>query len=319
MKIPRKDLRANTYLSNYQISTPADPNLLFSKLNKLQASQSPSSASSPGPNSPFFLQPRLPSQHGYTQSLAIQPPSHFGFSPQLSGGLDLTTQRSPNLSTSISAITSDSEGSAPVLHAPQGVVPVRATALSRPDFARGFGLDVTEEEDEGQEGEEEEDEDTQTASDENESEPRNLHDITGGFTQAFGKPFRSPTKPAVPTNPEQEADEEDADDEGDDSMTAAAHSRHHSRHLSHASLRSLGRRTMSEEPPVHRSVREEDLPEGESEYEQPQARSVVDSWDVQDKDLSNAGDSESAQYEDGPDAAAEWTGSDTEVSFHMDT
>ncbi|KAG9073989.1 hypothetical protein FS749_014502, partial [Ceratobasidium sp. UAMH 11750] len=236
-------LPAQPHGRSFSISTPADPTLLFSKLNKLQASQSPSLTSSPGPNSPFFPAPRLP-HHGYTQSLAIQQPSQFGFSPQLNGALDLTTQRSPNLSTSIS-ITSDSESPAPVVHAPQGIVPVRATALSRPDFVRGFGLDVTEEEDEGQE--DEADEDTQTTSEAelNEPERRSLHDLDGGFTQAFGQPF----KPAAPTNPEQEAGEEDADDEGDDSMTAAAHSRHHSRHLSHASLRSLGRRTMSEEPP----------------------------------------------------------------------
>ncbi|KAG9126330.1 hypothetical protein FRC07_003851 [Ceratobasidium sp. 392] len=293
---------------SFSISTPADPSLLFSKLNKLQASQSPSLASSPGPNSPFFHAPRLPHQHGYTQSLAIQQPSHF-LSPQLNGGLDLTTQRSPNLSTSIS-IASDSESSAPVIHAPQGIVPVRATALSRPDFVRGFGLDVTEEEDEGQEDEADEDTQTPSEAEQNEPEPRrSLHDLTGGFTQAFGQPF----KPAVaPTNPEPEADgneEEDADDEGDDSMTAAAHSRHHSRHLSHASLRSLGRRTMSEEPPVNRVAREDDLPEGESEYEEAQARSAVDTWDAQSNDVAQ---SESGQYGVGRDAAEEWTGSDTE-------
>ncbi|QRV76805.1 hypothetical protein RhiJN_04820 [Ceratobasidium sp. AG-Ba] len=282
----------------FSISTPADPSLLFSKLNKLQASQSPSLASSPGPNSPFFHAPRLPHQHGYTQSLAVQSQPQFGLSPQLGGGLDLTTQRSPtNLSTSIS-VTSDSESSAPIIHAPQGVVPIRATALSRPDFVRGFGLDVTEEEDEGQE-EDEADEDTQTASEAEQPEPKRLssNSLTRELTQAFGQPF----KPA-PTNPEPEAEEEDADDEGDDSMTAAAHSRHHSRHLSHASLRSLGRRTMSEEPPVNRIPREDDLPEGESEYEEHQARSAVETWD--------GAQSENGQY--GQDAAAEWTGSDTE-------
>ncbi|KAG8695127.1 hypothetical protein FRC09_009383, partial [Ceratobasidium sp. 395] len=288
------------------ISTPADPTLLFSKLNKLQASQSPSLASSPGPNSPFFHAPRLPHQHGYTQSLAIQQPPHFGLSPQLNGGLDLTTQRSPNLSTSIS-IASDSESSAPVIHAPQGIVPIRATSLSRPDFIRGFGLDVTEEEDEGQEDEADEDTQTPSEAEREESEPRSPQDPTGGFTQAFGQPFKPAA--AAPTNPEQEAGEEDADDEGDDSMTAAAHSRHHSRHLSHASLRSLGRRTMSEEPPVNRIAREDDLPEGESEYEEPQARSAVDTWDAQSNDVAQ---SESGQYEAGHDAAAEWTGSDTE-------
>ncbi|CAE6405162.1 unnamed protein product [Rhizoctonia solani] len=284
-----------------KISTPADPSLLFSKLNKLQASQSPSSTSSPGPNSPFFTQPRLP-QHGYTQSLAVKP--QFGFSPQLNGALDLTTQKSPNLSTSVS-MASDSESQGPIIHAPQGVVPVRATALSRPDFIRGFGLDVTEEEDEGQE-EEEPTNDTQTPSD------GDVHyDANGGFTQAFGQPFPVKPIPIAHSQPEPAADEEDADDEGDDSMTAAAHSRHHSRHLSHASLRSLGRRTMSEEPPASRGVREEDLPEGESEYEQSQARSAVETWDIPN-DTPDVAQSDSGHYEDGPDGVADWTGSDTE-------
>ncbi|KAG8732948.1 hypothetical protein FRC11_009825 [Ceratobasidium sp. 423] len=289
----------------FSISTPADPTLLFSKLNKLQASQSPSSTSSPGPNSPFFHAPRLPHQHGYTQSLAVQP--QFGYSPQLNGGLDLTTQKSPNLSTS--AITSDSESQGPILHAPQGVVPVRATALSRVDFTRGFGLDVTEEEDEGQEDEEAAD-DTQTPSDADQNGVK-VHDENGGFTQAFGQPFQVKPAPIAHSQPEPEADEEDADDEGDDSMTAAAHSRHHSRHLSHASLRSLGRRTMSEEPPASRSVREEDLPEGESEYEQSQARSAVETWDVPN-DTPDVARSDSGHYEDGADGVADWTGSDTE-------
>ncbi|CAE7064529.1 unnamed protein product [Rhizoctonia solani] len=290
----------------FSISTPADPTLLFSKLNKLQAAQSPSSTSSPGPNSPFFHAPRLPHQHGYTQSLAVQP--QFAYSPQLNAGLDLTTQKSPNLSTSIS-IASDSEGQVPVLHAPQGVVPVRANALSRPDFIRGFGLDVTEEEDEGQEDEEVEN-DTQTPSDADVNGVR-VHDEAGGFTQAFGQQFQVKPAPIAHSQPEPTADEEDADDEGDDSMTAAAHSRHHSRHLSHASLRSLGRRTMSEEPPASRSVREEDLPEGESEYEQSQARSAVDTWDIPNE-TADVAQSDSGHYENGADGVADWTGSDTE-------
>ncbi|CAE6389296.1 unnamed protein product [Rhizoctonia solani] len=290
----------------FSISTPADPSLLFSKLNKLQASQSPSSTSSPGPNSPFFTQPRLP-QHGYTQSLAVKP--QFGFSPQLNGALDLTTQKSPNLSTSVS-MASDSESQGPILHAPQGIVPVRANALSRPDFIRGFGLDVTEEEDEGQE-EEEVTNETQTPSDADENGGDVHYDANGGFTQAFGQPFPVKPAPVAHSQAEPTADEEDADDEGDDSMTAAAHSRHHSRHLSHASLRSLGRRTMSEEPPASRGVREEDLPEGESEYEQSQARSAVETWDIPNDTLDVA-QSDSGHYEEGPDGVADWTGSDTE-------
>ncbi|KAF8741521.1 hypothetical protein RHS02_03518, partial [Rhizoctonia solani] len=296
---------ADKFLSGNQISTPADPSLLFSKLNKLQASQSPSSTSSPGPNSPFFTQPRLP-QHGYTQSLAVKP--QFGFSPQLNGALDLTTQKSPNLSTSVSMV-SDSESQGPILYAPQGIVPVRATALSRPDFIRGFGLDVTEEEDEGQEDEEAAD--TQTPSDGDENGSNVHHDANGGFTQAFGQPFPVKPVPLAHSQPEPTADEEDADDEGDDSMTAAAHSRHHSRHLSHASLRSLGRRTMSEEPPASRGVREEDLPEGESEYEQSQARSAVETWDMPN-DTPEVAESDSGHYEEGLDGVADWTGSDTE-------
>ncbi|CAE6399787.1 unnamed protein product [Rhizoctonia solani] len=266
----------------FSISTPADPNLLFSKLNKLQAAQSPSSTSSPGPNSPFFHAPRLPHQHGYTQSLAVQP--QFGFSPQLNGGLDLTTQNSCS----------------------------PCAARNRPcpsQRIRGFGLDVTEEEDEGQEDEEVEN-DTQTPSDADVHGVRVHDDVNNGFTQAFGQPFQVKPAPIAHSQPEPAADEEDADDEGDDSMTAAAHSRHHSRHLSHASLRSLGRRTMSEEPPASRGVREEDLPEGESEYEQSQARSAVETWDMPN-DTADVARSDSGHYENA-DGVADWTGSESE-------
>ncbi|KAF8761712.1 hypothetical protein RHS01_00394 [Rhizoctonia solani] len=255
---------ADKFLSGNQISTPADPSLLFSKLNKLQASQSPSSTSSPGPNSPFFTQPRLP-QHGYTQSLAVKP--QFGFSPQLNGALDLTTQKSPNLSTSVSMV-SDSESQGPILHAPQGIVPVRATALSRPDFIRGFGLDVTEEEDEGQEDEEAAD--TQTPSDGDENGSNVHHDANGGSP----RPLDSP-------------DEEDADDEGDDSMTAAAHSRH-----TRATFLML-------------------LFDPWEAYNQSQARSAVETWDMPN-DTPEVAESDSGHYEEGLDGVADWTGSDTE-------
>lgn len=68
---------------------------------------------------------------------------------------------------------------------------------------------------------------------------------------------------------------------------------------------------MSEEPPASRSVREEDLPEGESEYEQSQARSAVETWDIPNDTLDVA-QSDSGHYENGVDGAADWTGSDTE-------
>ncbi|KAJ7037434.1 hypothetical protein C8F04DRAFT_1035710 [Mycena alexandri] len=212
------------------ISSPADPALLFFKLNKLQQSQTQSSlnpstvnSSSTSPQPPFGLSPSphhqaprfLTNRHGYSMSLAqpptfhapSAPPSNFGgpghnpFGPTAFLGSDqrsLPDDFGPG---------SESEGEP--IHAPQGRVPMTMPSLSalnrpesrdsRPDFTRGFGLDVTEEEDETTEEE-------------------------GEANDSFA------------TN---DGDNEDSDEEGD-GLKTARHSRHVSRLSGALSLRSVG-------------------------------------------------------------------------------
>ncbi|KAJ7294054.1 hypothetical protein C8J57DRAFT_1445011 [Mycena rebaudengoi] len=171
------------------ISSPADPALLFFKLNKLQQAQTVSSnnslTTSPQPP-PFGLSPSphhqppprfLTNRHGYSMSLA-QPPTFHAHS---SAGSSTFGGPGPNPfgphaylgsdQRSLPSDRGDPESDAEPIHAPQGRVPrhhahARATPLSatssrpdsRPDFARGFGLDATEEEDETEdEGQEAED------------------------------------------------------------------------------------------------------------------------------------------------------------------
>ncbi|KAI0327259.1 hypothetical protein GY45DRAFT_1437070 [Cubamyces sp. BRFM 1775] len=147
------------------ISSPADPALLFFKLNKLQQSQNSSAsnslATSPQPPalspSPNTLPPRLQNRHGHSISLA-QPSSHQAslynpsaafnpFGPNATLGSD---QVVPRLSPAPPSAQSDT------IHAPQGRVPTNVSSLapppvlsrpeSRPDFMRGFGVDIPEEE-----------------------------------------------------------------------------------------------------------------------------------------------------------------------------
>ncbi|KAJ6627022.1 hypothetical protein B0H10DRAFT_2210879 [Mycena sp. CBHHK59/15] len=210
------------------ISSPADPALLFFKLNKLQQSQTVSSnnslSTSPQPP-PFGLSPSphhqppprfLTNRHGYSMSLAQPPtyrspsagsssfggPTHNPFGPHAFLGSD---QRS--LPGDL-----DPESDAEPIHAPQGRVPLTMPSLvppalslgrpdSRPDFMRGFGLDATEEEDETEE--------------EGEDDDRLL------------------------ANDEGTADGEDSNEDGDGVRTAR-HSRHVSRLSGALSLRSVG-------------------------------------------------------------------------------
>lgn len=148
-----------------------------------------------------------------------QPPSFYNptaafnpFGPSATLGSDQIFTRS---STGLPAITATSE--ATPLHAPQGIVPTNVNSLappatqsrpeSRPDFRRGFGLDVTEEEEEPPEEEPQEEE-----------EPT---DVAADLTETM-----------------------DEDLLGDETSTAAP-SRIHSRHVSKLSaalsLRSVGR------------------------------------------------------------------------------
>ncbi|KAG2034330.1 hypothetical protein BDR03DRAFT_993759 [Suillus americanus] len=146
------------------ISSPADPSLLHFKLNKLQQSQTASSLNSlshsPQPlfnlsPSPHQLPPRFQNRHGHSLSLA-HPPLHehlyipsAAFNPFGPNAVLGSDSIETNFSTE--PIPAPIEG----IHAPQGRVPVSVPSLippgisrgsSRPDFVRGFGLDIPEEE-----------------------------------------------------------------------------------------------------------------------------------------------------------------------------
>ncbi|OJA16781.1 hypothetical protein AZE42_03298 [Rhizopogon vesiculosus] len=153
------------------ISSPADPSLLHFKLNKLQQSQAASSSNSlsNSPQPPFNLSPsphqlplRFQNRHGHSLSLAHPPVFHepfytptaafnpFGPSAVLGSDCIETDIQTEPIHASIEGI-----------HAPQGRVPVSVPSLvplgisrgnSRPDFIRGFGLDIPEEEEPQEEG-----------------------------------------------------------------------------------------------------------------------------------------------------------------------
>ncbi|KLO11282.1 hypothetical protein SCHPADRAFT_479122 [Schizopora paradoxa] len=144
------------------ISSPADPALLFFKLNKLQQSQqtasfnnslttspNPASASiSPNPQAALRLQ-----RHGPSMSLVHPPVYHQQMfeSPMYETGGRVAHEGDFK--------ESDVNETSPIaILAPQGRVPAQLSVPSapsrtdsRPDFIRGFGLDITEEEEEGEE------------------------------------------------------------------------------------------------------------------------------------------------------------------------
>lgn len=148
-----------------KISSPADPSLLHFKLNKLQQSQAASSlnslSSSPQPMfnlspSPHQLPPRFQGRHGHSLSLAHPPLLHEPFYTPTAAFNPFGPSAvlgSDSIETDIPTepIRAPMEG----IHAPQGRVPVSVPSLgppgisrgsSRPDFVRGFGLDIPEEE-----------------------------------------------------------------------------------------------------------------------------------------------------------------------------
>src|SRR5260221_7481879 len=147
-----------------QISSPADPNLLYFKLNKLQQAQnshSHSASVSPQPslqssNNPIFTSPILPPpppaasaappRHGHSLSLAAAPfvPSrpYMPFSASMP-----YNPFAPNPSLPSDSVRSPDTRSDPGAPTDQSLAPpaMPARADSRPDFVRGFGLDVPEE------------------------------------------------------------------------------------------------------------------------------------------------------------------------------
>ncbi|KAJ7232830.1 hypothetical protein B0H12DRAFT_184779 [Mycena haematopus] len=209
------------------ISSPADPALLFFKLNKLQQSQTQSSlnpstvnSSSASPQPPFGLSPSphhqaprfLTNRHGYSMSLAQPPTFHSQTAPSAPFGANNPFGPNSFLGSDQRSLPdnrgADSESEGEPIHAPQGRVPLSMSSLtaprplsrpesrdSRPDFTRGFGLDITEEEDETEE------------------------EVEGNATN--------------------DGDNEDSEEEGD-GLRTARHSRHVSRLSGALSLRSVG-------------------------------------------------------------------------------
>ncbi|KAJ4485458.1 hypothetical protein J3R30DRAFT_1361201 [Lentinula aciculospora] len=262
------------------VSSPADPALLFFKLNKLQQAQQSSSTGnslSTSPQPPFLNPPHstggfspsptnsahiprfITNRHGHSLSL-VQPPSagvrlspgtfrtpstgatSNPFGPNAILGNDQNTVRgsvSPALPEVDLAVDSN-------IHAPQGRKPVIMSTLvsnepsplapplsavrtdSRPDFARGFGLDIPEEAEEDVLEEEEiqipswaqlrDTADDQNAESQPEEEENDRDDMS--------------------------LEEEEHEEIESNGLLTASQSRHHSRHASHLSaalsLRSFG-------------------------------------------------------------------------------
>ncbi|KZT08936.1 uncharacterized protein LAESUDRAFT_647961 [Laetiporus sulphureus 93-53] len=220
------------------ISSPADPALLYFKLNKLQQSQKVSSPNplSASPQPPFNLSPspnsvppRFQGRHGHSMSLA-QPPSFQPRSPVYNPAAAFNpfgpsaTLGSDQIFTHVSPVpvpTASVSVAINGIHAPQGRVPANLATLvpslplsrpeSRPDFMRGFGLDVTKEEEEPEE------------------EPVTLAHL------------QEDTAESVVV---ESATQEDAVDADQDGTSTVSQTRIHSRHTSHLSaalsLRSVG-------------------------------------------------------------------------------
>ncbi|PBL01482.1 class I glutamine amidotransferase-like protein [Armillaria gallica] len=215
------------------ISSPTDPALLLFKLNKFQQSQNALSNNSlaPSPQSPFGMSPSpdrqgpkcMMNSHGHSMSLAqpsAQYPYNNGSVASLNPfghdavlGSDQMSSGSPRVSPGPPGIGE--------IHAPQGRVPISLPSLapplsvsrldSRPDFTRGFGLDISEEEEE-EEGVAEDENISQADSDEE------------GF--------------------DEEVDDDKDQGTQDAGMTTASQNQRHSRHTSKLSaalsLRSFG-------------------------------------------------------------------------------
>ncbi|KAI0791811.1 hypothetical protein C8Q75DRAFT_732200 [Abortiporus biennis] len=229
------------------ISSPADPALLFFKLNKLQQSQNASASGSlstspqpplqlspsPGASGNGAVPPRFQGRHGHSMSLA-QPPSFQSSSSPVYNPAAAFNPFGPAAVLGSDQIfnRASPESRLGTIHAPQGRVPTNISSLappqsssrpeSRPDFTRGFGLDTTEEEEEPPE-----DEHLATHEEDDDTTDKALNDTL--------------TIEDVDASRE---DNDDTEDEGE-GVSTVAQSRIHSRHVSRLSaalsLVSVGR------------------------------------------------------------------------------
>ncbi|KAI0043626.1 hypothetical protein FA95DRAFT_1563095 [Auriscalpium vulgare] len=227
------------------ISSPADPALLYFKLNKLQQSQNssrtPSTSVSPQPPSATFtppvatsapMPPRLQNRHGHSLSLAAQPfqPSRPMYNP-----LESFNPFGPDATLGSDAIEHSDARSDPGAPTDQSLAPPQlpVRADSRPNFVVGFGLDIPEEEEPEEEGVAEASHMANGNADETiDMELEGLDDRTGYDTQ------------------------EDIEDEDVGSITTAAQSRMHSRHVSKLSA-ALSLLSVGGKAPAHEADRED--------------------------------------------------------------
>lgn len=287
-----------------QISSPADPNLLMFKLNKLHQHQaqatSPGAAASgrlsvsPGPRlqnqspSPNHLLGSWPNgpggNHRHSMSLANPTYSPQTYNPgniySSAGsfnpfGPSATLGSDQIISPSISAgsgrgrlpnddLAANSDDGR--IHAPRGVPGHLASNLGRPDFIRGFGLDITEETEEELEQE--------------------------GLSDAVSDIVASEVAAAL----QEELDAIPEADETPSRSGSRRHSRHTSRVSAALSLRSLGRGGKSDSGIM------------EEEEDGASVNEVARAWESE-------GAARSMRDDDGADAANEWTASDDEVRF----
>jgi hypothetical protein len=228
------------HLMSAQISSPADPALLFFKLNKLQqaqnshshsASVSPQSMFTSSPPPPAIIQPLppvpanpAPLRHGHSLSMVAAP--FIPMRPHTTFNNNSISFNSFGSSLAPDASRSPNARSDPGLPTDQSLAPpaMPARADSRPDFTRGFGLDAPNEAEEEQEVEPEEEAVTEI----HEEEPMVAevsHIAVTGADDTI----------------DMEMEEEDAEV---GNITTAAQSRVHSRHVSRLSaalsLRSVG-------------------------------------------------------------------------------
>ncbi|KAF8257860.1 hypothetical protein EI94DRAFT_1692001 [Lactarius quietus] len=222
------------------ISSPADPALLFFKLNKLQqaqnshshsASVSPQPIFSNSPPPPTIIQPlpsaAAPLRHGHSLSM-VAPPfiplrPYTTFNKSFGTSLGMDAHRSPDARSD------------PGLPTDQSLAPpaMPARADSRPDFVRGFGLDAP---DEAEEEQEETEPDEQAVTEEHDEEP-----------------ILAEVSHIAVTGADDTIDMELEEEDGEvGEITTAAQSRVHSRHVSRLSaalsLRSVGGRVEYPEP-----------------------------------------------------------------------
>ena len=224
----------NILLTFLQISSPADPALLYFKLNKLQEaqnSQSHSTSVSPQPppralsdatTPPPIFQPSAPApaslaslRHGHSLSLAAPP-----FIPTRPFNVSTAyNSLGPGSSRESDALRSPETQSDPGAPTDQSLAPptMPTRADSRPDFIRGFGLDIPEE------TEEEMKQDNQSiGQEEGEEEEQAL--VEASHVALAGSDDTM----------DMELDVDEADAEVG-SITTAAQSRVHSRHVSRLS------------------------------------------------------------------------------------